>query len=102
MECHHLNKLLENLFSENNEYIIILKKENAIRLKEAVEELMDIYKNPRFRKKLHNRDDVMELLSAFNSNKISGWLDKTNESRNYYLYLSFELNEPGISVSQEA
>ena len=45
MECHHLNKLLENLFSENNEYIIILKKENAIRLKEAVEELMDIYKN---------------------------------------------------------
>ena len=101
MECSHLNKLLENLFSENNEYII-LKKEDALRLKRAVEELMDTYNNPRIRKKLHNRDDVMELLSAFSSNKILGWFDKADESGINYPYLSFELNERGISVSQAA
>jgi len=101
MECGNFNKLLENLFSENNEYII-LKKEDALRLKEAVEELMDTYNHPRIRKKLHNRDDVMELLSAFSSNKNLGWLDKADEAGINYPYLSFELNERGISVSQAA
>lgn len=44
----------------------------------------------------------MELLSAFSSNKILGWLDKADESGINYPYLSFELNERGISVSQAA
>lgn len=48
MECNNLKKLLENLFSENNEYII-LKKDDALRLKEAVEKLMDTYNHPRIR-----------------------------------------------------
>ena len=101
MGCDNLNKLLENLFSTNNEYII-LKKEDAIRLKEAVVELMDTYNYPHIRKKLRNRDDIMELLSAFSSNKILGWLDKADEAGINYPYLSFELNERGISVSQTA
>ena len=101
MGCDNLNKLLENLFSTNNEYII-LKKEDAIRLKEAVVELMDTYNYPHIRKKLRNRDDIMELLSAFSSNKILGWLDKADEAGINYPYLSFELNERGISVSQAA
>ena len=63
---------------------------------------MDTYNYPRIRKKLHNRDDVLELLSAFSSNKILGWLDKADESGINYPYLSFELNERGISVSQAA
>lgn len=68
MECNNLKILLENLFSVNNEYVI-LKKEEALRLKEAIEELMGAYNYPCIRRKLHNRDDVMELLSAFSSNK---------------------------------
>jgi len=101
MECSNLNKLLEDLISTNNEYII-LKKEDAIRLKEAVAELMDTYNYPHIRKKLRTRDDVMELLSAFSSKKILGWLDKADEAGINYPYLSFELNERGISVSQAA
>ena len=101
MECGNLNKLLENLFSTNNEYII-LKKEDASRLTEAVVELMDTYNYPHIRKKLRTRDDVMELLSAFSSNKILGWLDKADEAGINYPYLSFEHNERGISVSQAA
>lgn len=101
MEYNNIKILLENLFSKNNEYII-LKKEDALRLKVAVEELMNTYNYPRIRKKLHNRDDVMELLSVFSSNKILGWLDKADEAGINYPYLSFELNERGISVSQAA
>ena len=101
MECGNLKILLENLFSVNNEYVI-LKKEDALRLKETIEELMGTYSYPRIRRKLHNRDDVMELVSAFSSNKILGWLDKADEAGINYPYLSFELNERGISVSQAA
>ena len=101
MECNHIDKLLKNLFSEDNEFII-LKKEDALRLKEAVEELMNTYSYPRIRKKLHNRDDVMELLSAFSSSKIIGWFDKADKAGINYPYLSFELNERGISISQAA
>ena len=101
MEVHNLNKILENLFSTNNEYFI-LKKEEAIRLKEAVEELIETYCTPHIRKKLRNRDDIMELLSAFSSNKILGWLDKADEAGINYPYLSFELNERNISISQAA
>jgi len=101
MECGNLKILLENLFSAKNEYVI-LKKKDALRLKEAIEELMGTYSYPRIRRKLHNRDDVMELLSAFSSNKTLGWLDKADETGINYPYLSFELNERGISVSQAA
>lgn len=101
MEINDLKYLWEKLFSVQDEYVI-LKKEDALRFKEAVDELMDTYSYPRIRKKLHNRDDVMELLSAFSSNKILGWLDKADESGINYPYLSFELNERGISVSQAA
>lgn len=101
MEINDLKNLWEKLFSVQDEYVI-LKKEDALRFKKAVDELMDTYSCPRIRKKLHNRDDVMELLSAFSSNKILGWLDKADESGINYPYLSFELNERGISVSQAA
>ena len=101
MECDNLKILLENLFSVNNEYVI-LKKEDVLRLKEAIEELTETYCYPHIRKKLHNRNDIMDLLSAFSSNKITGWLDKADEAGINYPYLSFELNERGISVSQAA
>ena len=101
MDNNNLKTLLENLFSENNEYII-LKKEDALCLKGAIEELMDTYNYPRIRKKLHNREDVMELLSEFSSNKILGWLDKADDAGINYPYLSFELNERGKSVSKAA
>ena len=59
MESNGLKKTIEDMFSTNNEYFI-LKKENVLRLKEAIEELTDTYNYPRIRKNLHNRDDVME------------------------------------------
>jgi len=89
------------MFSIQNEYII-LKKEDAIRLVRAVEELLETYENPRIRKKLRNRDDVIDLVSQFSSNKILNWLDKADEAGINYPYLSFELNERGIQVSQTA
>ncbi len=101
MENKYLKNLMENLFSTNNEYII-LKKEDAIRLKEAVEELVETYCVPHIRKKLRNRDDIMKLVSQLSSNKILAWLDKADEAGINYPYLSFELNERGISVSQAA
>lgn len=101
MDINDLKYLWEKIFSNQDENVV-LKKEDALRLKGAIEELMDTYNNPRIRKKLHNRDDIMELLSAFSSNKIFGWFDKADESGINYPYLSFELNERGISVSQAA
>lgn len=99
MEKKYLQNLMENLFSDKNEYVI-MKREDALRLKEAVEELMKTYSVPHLRKKLRNRDDIMELLSQFSSNKILSWLDRADEAGINYPYLSFELNERGISVSQ--
>ena len=99
MENKYLKNLMENLFSDKNEYVI-MKRKDALRLKEAVEELMETYSVPHIRKKIHNRDDIMELVSQFSSNKILSWLDKANEAGINYPYLSFELNERGISVSQ--
>jgi hypothetical protein len=99
MEKKYLQNLMENLFSDKNEYVI-MKREDALRLKEAVEELMETYSAPHLRKKLRNRDDIMELVSQFSSNKILSWLDRADEAGINYPYLSFELNERGISVSQ--
>lgn len=101
MESNDLKKTLEDMFSTNNEYFI-LKKEDVLRLKEAIEELTETYCYPHIRKKLHNRNDIMELLSAFSSNKITGLLEKADEAGINYPYLSFELKERGISVSQAA
>ena len=101
MDINDLKYIWEKIFSNQDEYVV-LKKVDALRFKKAVDELMDTYSYPHIRKKLHNRDDIMELLSAFSSSKILGWFDKADESGINYPYLSFELNERGISVSQAA
>ena len=101
MENKDLKKLLENLFSNKNEYIII-RREDALLLKEAVEDLMETYSNPHIRKNIRSREDILELMSQFSSKKILNWLDRANEAGINYPYLSFELNERGISVSQTA
>ena len=101
MENKELKKLIEDMFSTKNEYVI-LKREEALRLKEALEVLIDTYNVPRIRKKLRNRDDIMKLVSSLSSTKILSWLDKADEAGINYPYLSFELKERGINVSQTA
>ena len=99
MECNDFKKAMEDIFSVDKEYYI-LKKEDVLLLKELIDNLMETYSYPHIRKKLHNRDDIVELLSEFSSSRILGMLDKTEDAGFNFPYLSFELNERGISVSE--
>lgn len=99
MENNDFKKAMENIFSVDKEYYI-LKKEDVLLLKELIDNLMETYSYPHIRKKLHNRDDIVELLSEFSSSRIIGMLDKTEDAGINFPYLSFELNERGITVSE--
>lgn len=99
MENNDFKKAMEDIFSVDKEYYI-LKKEDVLLLKELIDNLMETYSYPHIRKKLHNRDDIVELLSEFSSSRILGMLDKTEDAGINFPYLSFELNERGISVSE--
>ena len=101
MENDDFKKTMEDIFSVDKEYYI-LKKEDVLRLNEMIDHLMETYSYPHIRKKLHNRDDIVELLSEFSSSRILDMLDKAEDAGINFPYLSFELNERGISVSEAA